>query len=61
MRKHNLNWPDEDLETSVNSTFGFWLFPLDTFGPFGDEDLGRLPSFRGWSGGWLELGLSILP
>jgi hypothetical protein len=63
MRKYKVNWPDEDLEQSLNSAFGFWLFPMDTFGPFGEEpvDSGRLPSVRDLSGHWPELALSVLP
>jgi 2EXR family len=62
IRKHKFNWPDEDLEKSVKSAFGFWLFPSDTFGPFGEEpqDLGRLPSLRDLSEHWPELALAIL-
>jgi hypothetical protein len=27
----------EDLEKTVRPIFGFWLFPVDTFGPFGQD------------------------
>jgi hypothetical protein len=34
MREYNFDWPDKDLEKSVNPAFCFWLFSLNTFGPF---------------------------
>lgn len=65
MRKYKFNWPDEDLERAVNSAFGFWLFPLDAFGPFQENgephDQGRLRSLRDLSGHWPGLALSSLP
>lgn len=61
--------PPEDMTNAVKPAFGFWLFPIEAFGPFtedGEPDYVRAPIVPGTlprdvTGYWPELALSILP
>jgi hypothetical protein len=55
----------EDLETAVKPAFGFWIFPIEAFGPLNkDENLDREMHSSGiWdmSAFWPELLLASIP